>query len=125
VGWDEEFHNNVRAWFPRSPIYGHPSNIPGKVARLDFREDWDTLYQPLPPLVRNCLIVDGEWMVRDPADVLIAAPKGFSEEVRSGTWATVRLARKTRRPDGVTGILICIIWPDGRVKEEQPTSISI
>jgi len=35
---------------------------------------------------------------------LLAAPKGMEEELRSGTWSTVRHARKTLRPT-------TIIWP--------------
>jgi len=51
------------------------------------------------------------YMVRDKdivdeGDYLIATPKGFSEELRSGTWATVRYARKKNK-------LIYIILPDG------------
>lgn len=37
---------------------------------------------------------------------LIAAPATATEELRSGTWSTVRYARKLGRP-------IWIIWPDG------------
>lgn len=39
-------------------------------------------------------------------DELIATPKGFQEERRSGTWATVRYALKARKP-------VTVIWPDG------------
>lgn len=51
---------------------------------------------------------------RDIVDVtmgLIAVPGGFEEELRSGTWSTVRYARRLGRP-------IKIVWPDGSVKEE-------
>jgi len=37
---------------------------------------------------------------------LYAAPYGDQEELRSGTWATVRYARKAWLP-------VTIIWPDG------------
>jgi outer membrane protein insertion porin family len=56
------------------------------------------------PLDRNRAIVDS-------CDVLIACPKG-PEEQRSGTWATVRYARKQKKR-------IVIIWPDGEVTEEK------
>lgn len=39
-----------------------------------------------PPLVRNHHIVDA-------ATVLVAAPRTDAEELRSGTWATIRYAR--------------------------------
>lgn len=42
---------------------------------------------------------------------LIAVPAGDVEELRSGTWSTVRYARTVGRP-------IWIIWPDGRVEHE-------
>lgn len=63
-----------------------------------------TVLDPLPPLVRNRNIVLA-------TDRLIAAPAGFAEEQRSGTWATVRYARKIGRP-------ITIVWPDGTASEE-------
>ena len=56
---------------------------------------------PLPPLQRNSNIVEA-------SDVLIATPKG-KESLRSGTWATIRFARKT-------GVKTYIIYPDGIVE---------
>lgn len=44
---------------------------------------------------------------------LIAAPSGWVEELRSGTWATVRYARQAKRH-------IWIVRPDGSVREENP-----
>lgn len=37
--------------------------------------------------------------------LLIAAPKGMQEEQRSGTWSTVRYARKV-------GVPVTILWPE-------------
>lgn len=45
----------------------------------------------LPPLVRDKNIAKI-------CDVLIAAPKSDKEEIRSGTWATVRYAREALKP---------------------------
>ena len=45
-------------------------------------------------------------------DELVACPRGFTEELRSGTWATVRYAREA-------GIPRTIIWPDGTTTREQ------
>lgn len=59
--------------------------------------------KPKPYLDRNHDIVDE-------TDCLIAAPQG-PEELRSGTWATVRYARKLERT-------IYIVWPDGRMTME-------
>lgn len=55
-----------------------------------------------PPLERNHFIVSG-------ADALIATPKEYNEVLRSGTWATVRYARK------VPGCVVYIINPEGKV----------
>jgi hypothetical protein len=40
--------------------------------------------------------------------VLLAVPKGMIEELRSGTWSTIRRAKKH-------GINVVICWPDGSV----------
>lgn len=62
--------------------------------------------EPKPYLARNHDIVDE-------TDHLIACPGRMNEENRSGTWATVRHARRTGKP-------ITIIWRDGSVKHESP-----
>jgi hypothetical protein len=53
--------------------------------------DGDEVKAPAPYLQRNRHIVDD-------CDVLIAAPWSPIEVLRSGTWATVRYARKIGRP---------------------------
>jgi hypothetical protein len=47
----------------------------------------------------------------DETEVLVATPRGFKEELRSGTWAGGRYARKAGRP-------IHIVWPDRSVRAE-------
>lgn len=66
----------------------------------------DDIRDPLPPLERNHRIVDA-------CDVLIACPKDAQEQLRSGTWATVRYARKQ-------GKRVIVITPDGTVEDSQP-----
>jgi len=56
---------------------------------------------PADYLARNHAIVDI-------ADELLAAPAGMEEELRSGTWATIRYARKERR-------MVTVVWPDGTI----------
>ena len=56
-----------------------------------MRSDYAVLRAWKPYLERNHTIVDI-------CDVLIAAPKTPTEELRSGTWATIRYARKIGRP---------------------------
>ncbi len=63
-------------------IVGHPPDNPKHRAFLDYDEEWATM----PYLTRNHDMVDV-------ADRLIAMPRTDEEELRSGTWATVRYAR--------------------------------
>ena len=51
----------------------------------------------------------------DRSTLLLAVPNGNKEMLRSGTWATVRYARKK-------GIEIRILYPDGRVVIENAPS---
>ena len=82
---------------------GHPPSDGKMRAFLDYNEE-----RPARPyLVRNELIV------AEGVDGLIAAPKGWVEEQRSGTWATVRAARKSHRH-------IWIVLPDGKIIVRQP-----
>lgn len=48
----------------------------------------------------------------DECDHLIAVPYTNVEVPRSGTWSTVRRARKANKP-------LTIVWPDGSVTEER------
>lgn len=68
---------------------------------LDIRKAHDLECDEVRPsytyLERNHNIVDS-------VNVLLAAPRSWKEELRSGTWSTVRYARKINRPYQV-------IWP--------------
>jgi len=76
---------------------GHPPINQSKMALCDDDEE----REPAEYLVRNHNIVDE-------TELLVACPKG-PEELRSGTWATIRYAAKV-------GKLTIIIWPDGNVE---------
>jgi hypothetical protein len=52
--------------------------------------------------------------IANTVSMLIAAPGG-PEQLRSGTWSTVRYARKRQIP-------IVIVWQDGRIEKEGSTS---
>lgn len=103
VGADEEFNGFLIQAGMR------PENIdvyPASVGRwLLWSDVGCTTYSVAPPLVRNRIIVRR-------CDYLVAAPATADEVVRSGTWATVRRARKVGRP-------IVILLPDGGVREEK------
>ena len=79
-------------------IHLHPPSIDKKRA---FLNDPDDASPPKPYRERNQDIVSA-------SETLVATPKGGEEELRSGTWMTIRMARRK-------GIPIFIIWPDGKV----------
>ena len=70
------------------PICIHP---PDNERKRAFCGGAQEIRAPLPYLVRNREIV--AW-----SDVLIATPKSSKEELRSGTWSTVRRAREAGKP---------------------------
>ena len=43
----------------------------------------------------------------DNSDILIATPKEKEEQLRSGTWATIRYAKKTKK-------IVFLVYPDGK-----------
>lgn len=100
VGSDAQAHDIAKSmgWY----VVGHP---PIKEHLRAFKE-CDELREPGNYLDRDHDIVDE-------TVALVATPRLLHEELRSGTWATVRYARKARRP-------VYIIFPDGSVQREQP-----
>jgi hypothetical protein len=87
VGADADFHRLVRDLLPDTTIVGVPCDILSKRADVQC----DIVRPARPPLLRNRDIVAC-------CDMLIACPKEITEQTRSGTWATVRLALKSRKP---------------------------
>ena len=85
-------------------IVAHRSDIPSMIDPEAFSLS-DILVAPKPPLVRNQNIVEE-------SSVMIACPETAEEVVRSGTWATVRFARKRGKP-------LAIVNPDGSVTKER------
>ena len=101
IGSDEEADALVRVE-PGVFLHVHPCNL----FRQRAYTTGDFEYTEMPPLKRNREIVDA-------TEVLIATPSDTKEIFRgSGTWATVRYARKQGRK-------IHIIFPDGSIKEED------
>jgi hypothetical protein len=105
IGADAEFVLAVSEIIPRPQIVARPSDQPQQTDANALALS-DKIHRVEPPLARNHKIVGD-------ADALIACPRLDNEELRSGTWATVRSARKQ-------GKLITILWPDGRVTVEDP-----
>ena len=101
IGADKEFHTMAKFIDPAVFSVGHPPDNNRKRAFCGYNVKKATK----PYLVRNREIVAE-------CDMLIACPKKFDEQLRSGTWATVRAARKAKKP-------IAIIFPDGTIREES------
>lgn len=66
----------------------HPPEDPKQ--RAFCRQPGDLILRPKPYLDRNKDIVNS-------VDLLIAAPRTMEEEVRSGTWSTIRYARRINK----------------------------
>lgn len=102
IGADEQAHKIVRACWHGVRIVGHPPKEDRKRAFCQFDETW----MPKPYLERN----------RDIAgvcDTLIATPGESTEQLRSGTWATVRYARQADKT-------VVIIQPNGNIVRTSP-----
>lgn len=84
IGADYDAHQNVSKLGIRIVI--HPPIIPTYRA---YCKSFN-IFPPLPYMVRNRSIVNE-------TDLLIACPKSNKEELRSGTWSTVRYARKQHK----------------------------
>lgn len=96
IGADAEAH--MTAKLAGLFLYGHPCVEEGhpKRAVLDL-EEFSRLDPVQPPLERNHIMVDN-------CGLLIAAPRQREEVLRSGTWSTVRYARKR-------GKQTLMLWP--------------
>lgn len=81
-------------------IIAHPGDSPRFYSNVPVQQE---MLESKPNLSRNKDIVSA-------CDVLVATPGG-PEITRSGTWATIRYARKAHKP-------IVIIWPDGSITTE-------
>lgn len=97
---DETFHKIVRLLFPKTTIIIHPPLDPKKRA---FCEG-DIILEPEPYINRNHKIVIE-------TDVLIATPRTEKEELRSGSWTTIRHSRKKQKPRH-------IINPEGEISND-------
>lgn len=97
-GADTDFHNIC---LPLFPIRIRPCNHESRA----WNEGASDMMEVKGPLERN------KDIVRD-ATLLIATPPTHEEIKRSGTWHTIRHARKTNVPR-------VIVWPDGSLTIEK------
>ncbi len=86
IGADAEAHDLVRTFFPAVRIVIHPPIYNTKRA---FKLG-DVILDPHDYLTRN------KHIVRE-TECMVATPSSDVEEIRSGTWSTVRYARKTQK----------------------------
>lgn len=99
VGADAEIATFLKQEQPSIRIISRPCTITKARAYTDA----DETHEPIGPLDRNRLIVDG-------VDLMVAFPGKMKEQQRSGTWYTIRYARKQ-------GVPLMIFWPDGSVTD--------
>jgi len=97
VGADEQFHKILEK-LGTDEIIIHP---PIKNVKRAFCKA-KTILVPKDYLDRNKDIVDA-------SEILIAAPKEFDEQLRSGTWSTVRYCKKQKKN-------AFIIYPNGMMR---------
>lgn len=96
-GADQVFHQTCM--FTKTLVVTHPCNIQ---EQRGFCEGATTELPIKDPLERNRDIVDQ-------VEIMLATPHTLQEELRSGTWATIRYARRVHKP-------LAIIYPNGSVE---------
>lgn len=100
IGADAEVATLLEMEYPLTRIVSRPCTIEKARAYTPADETHD----PIAPLDRNRLIVDH-------TDLLLAFPGMMREQQRSGTWFTIRYARRQGCP-------LAIFWPDGSVTDK-------
>lgn len=110
VGADAQFHALLRRLDANRQIkiIGHPASnfVSHKRAELEC----DEVREAKPSLTRNHDIVDE-------CNLLIATPKTQHELLRSGTWSTIRYAKKVNRDYVIvapSGALDCLFRSETR-----------
>lgn len=100
IGVDKQVHTLLMWLIGSDCIILHPPEDLSKIAGGIFEYFPDAnIREPKPYLERNHDVVDE-------TAHLVGMPQQSHEERRSGTWATIRYARKRAR-------IITIIWPNG------------
>ncbi len=110
IGADVWMVRRIKACSKFIPVYGYPCHIEKDTAK-DAIKMSDTVYRKARPLDRNRTIVSH-------CARLIACPALMEEEQRSGTWATIRYARKEE-------CAVTIFWPDGTITHEEPKAVQV
>lgn len=102
-GSDEQAHDIVETNFENCCIEIYPTYH--RARYWEENTQYKIVHPPKPPLVRNEIIAQR-------CELLIAISATEGEVLRSGTWSTVRYARKHKKK-------IFIIYPSGHVMYED------
>lgn len=113
IGSDTDFHNLIRAMKRKVWIKGHPPIIKSLFSDLEC----DEIAEPKDYLERNKDIVNEN-------EILIATPNEFTEKLRSGTWATIRYARKVIKSGKGKCKKLYIVFPNGKVAYEDYNTLN-
>ena len=106
IGADRQFHDicRERLWGTAVRIVIHPaSNVPKELT------DWSDADELLPARSTR---EQNEAIVRAARGLLLACPAGVENDpgqLRSGTWQTVRMARRL-------GVGLVVVMPDGSIQ---------
>lgn len=103
-GADYNFH--TIAMLLRIPVVVHPGI--NKQGKCFSRAECPNAKEVKP----EKFYLDRDKDIVDAVDMMIATPKSHVEELRSGTWATIRYARKRQKD-------LLIVYPDGTYKVEN------
>lgn len=101
IGADQQFHeiiDKIRKFNSVPTI----RILPGTVAKKRAHCNGDIIDPPQPPLARNREIAHL-------CDKLIACPKESAEQLRSGTWSTIRYARLANKT-------VYLVIPNGEIR---------
>jgi len=115
IGADEQVAKIARTLGYR--VVAHPG-LASDPANLMYRSDWDgnaEVLEAKPFIARDHDIVNE-------TEVMLATPVSREEHMRSGTWTTVRYARKKGRKEGETlFVLKPPFTPPQWVRDQRPT----
>ncbi len=101
IGADSEFHDIARGVDALIELHPGPLDDHQRQAQR-----WgDVRHTAQPHMRRNRIIVLA-------SDVMIATPFEADEQLRGGTWSTIRMARVAKRP-------LAIVWPNGTHNKER------
>lgn len=111
VGSDEQFHEIVRSFGVL--IVGHPGMSQQGRQHYLSKTSLLTCHEVRP----NKFFLDRNDDIVRESGVVIATPSQVEEQFHgSGTWHTIRLARKQRRP-------LYLVFPDGVVQRENAEGV--